>query len=790
MIFYSFLLSLFLYMAPVLLIFYMAVEIFIRGRSLVNRLSSALFFSLSLLLMGSFLTTVFPGQYVTTLTIWLKLLPAFLLLGFALHLTIVITNRYDEWSKRKVLLISYLPTLSFLFLLVPSKYIFVDTIVRGEWTYGNPSPAIFLIIITTSVYSTVCCTYFLAAGLRYVNRTKMTQKAKQIRSIMHAACIGGSFSIVISFFNRFLIFSDQVSYPEPSILGILYFAIKIRYTMSKYEFLPSIERKYKILFEMSPSAILLLNEKGKVIEANPAAQKLFRTPRSSFIHMTSEQLFKPYIGAAMPQANRDELKVTMLPISEERIVKIEKEKIETGGENFEYLLLWDITDSVQAEENITFMAYHDPLTGLGNRRKFQETLADLLQESQGRQEITAVILIDLDRFKQVNDTKGHHVGDLLLQYVADILRVQRGRAELIARLGGDEFVLLLKGIREEPEVTEICNAIMNGFMQPFIHEEATYHITASMGICLASGEVCNPQLLLQHADLAMYDAKRNGRNRISFFTVLLKNEQERRHSLEERMREALIEERFTLYFQPQINLQSGKVWGVEALIRWVDVDGAMINPCEFIPLAEETGLIVPLGKWVLREACERGKCWLDQGFPEIPISVNVSNVELLNLQWFANVEEVLTTTGFPARLLHLELTESTISSKEPCIQEVYGKLLGIGICLAIDDFGTGYSTFSAMHAIRFQLFKIDRSIINDITKTHISREIVKAMIAMAHSLEQRVIAEGVETFEQEQILKELGCDIVQGYYYSRPLPEQQLISWYEEQRIVVGLSSY
>jgi diguanylate cyclase (GGDEF)-like protein len=784
MIFYSFLLSIILYITPIFLLFYMAVEIFIRGRTLVNRLSSALFFSLSMISMGSFLVAIIPEQYVTTSTIWLKLFPAFLLIGFALHLTIVITNRYDGWSIRRVLLISYLPTFCFLFLLIPSESIYVDAMVRGSWTYSVPSPAIFIISIIPAIYSVACCTYFLAAGLRYANRLKMTQKSRQLRSMLQAACVGGFYCIISSYFNRYLIFSDQVSYPEPSVLGIIYFAIMIRYVMKKYEFLPSIERKYKILFESSPIAILLLNERGKVIEANPAAQKLLRMPRSYFIHMTYEELFKPYRGTAMPQVNRDDLKVTVRPGSDERIVKVEKELIETGGENYEYLLLWDITDTILTEEHITFMAYSDPLTGLGNRRKFQETLADLLQVSQNRQEITAVILIDLDRFKQVNDTKGHHVGDLLLQHVADILKAQGGQAELIARLGGDEFVLLLKGICEEPVVTELCKRIMDGFMQPFIHEEATFHITASMGICITSGNVSNPELMLQHADLAMYDAKRNGRNRISFFTTNLKNDQERHHSLEARLRDALLNERLELYFQPQINLQSSKIWGVEALIRWMDVDGTVILPGEFIPLAEETGLIVPLGNWVLRQACERGKCWLDNGFPEFYISVNVSNVELSNPQWLADVEEALVTTGFPARLLHLEITESTISSKEPYIQEVYGKLLDKGIWLAIDDFGTGYSTFSAIQAIRFQLFKIDRSIINDITQNHNSREIVKAMIAMAHSLEQRVIAEGVETDEQMQILKELECDIVQGYYYSRPLPEEQFISWYQEQNLL------
>lgn len=778
--FYSLLLSLLLYMIPAGLLFYLAVDISLRGRSLENRLTSALFFSLSSFFFGSFLSIIFPEKYALISIIWLKLFPIYLLFGFVIHLAIALTSRFDRWPLRWVLFICYLPTLFFLLLFIPSKSIFVDTINRGPWTYSTPSPTIFLINMIPAIYTVACSTYFLAAGLRYANLKKMTSKSKQLRTIMHAASYGGIFCIIVSFFNRYFIFTDHISYPEPSVLGVIYFGIVIRYVMKKYEFLPSIERKYMILFEKSPCAILLLNEKGKVIEANPAAQKLFQMSRSSIIQKTYEQLFQPYIGSAMSQVCRDELRLAVLPSSNKRIVKVEKELIETGGENYAYLMLWDITDNVLAEEHITFIANHDPLTGLGNRRKFQETIAELLREPQSQQDVTAVILIDLDRFKQVNDTKGHHVGDLLLKQVADILKIRSGRADLIARLGGDEFVLLLKGIRKESEVAELCNCIMDGFMQPFIHEESAFHITASMGICITRGDVSNPDLLLQHADLAMYEAKRNGRNRIAFFTTKLKNEQDRRHTMEARMRAALLEEQFTLYFQPQINLKSGKLWGVEALIRWVDVDNMVILPDEFIPLAEETGLIIPLGNWVLWQACKRGKSWLDLGFPEIPISVNVSNVELSNPQWFAEVEIALDTTGFPARLLHLEITESTISSKEPYIQEAYSKLLNKGICLAIDDFGTGYSTFSAIQAIRFQLFKIDRSIINDITKNQSSLDIVKAMIDMAHSLEQQVVAEGVETNEQLQILRELNCDIVQGYYYSRPLQEQQFLAWYQE----------
>jgi diguanylate cyclase (GGDEF)-like protein/PAS domain S-box-containing protein len=776
-IIYSYLLSLFLHVTPIAMLFYLAVNIFLRGNTPLNRLTSALFLFLSLFFAGSFLSLILPKHFMLTTLVWLKFLPAFCIMCIFLHFTIIITKRFDYWSLRRILLISYSPTLCFLLLLIPSKSIYVDLVAKGPWSYVLPSPAIFFILIIPAASVLISCTYFLISGLRYVKQMGLTQKSMQLKRIIQSTCIGGFISLFMSFFNHYLVLWDNISYPEPSALGIIYFAIAIRYVMSKYEFLPSIERKYKFLFEKSPSAILLIDNQGRVIESNPAAQELFHISSSELVNLNCDQLFKPYLGQSKTQGKIDNLKVTLRSDLEERIVRIEKEIIDTGDDYYEYVLMRDITDSIAADEHITYLAYHDALTGLGNRRKYQETLIELLLKNDNEQETLAVILLDLDRFKQINDTQGHHVGDLLLQYVAYMLKERASSAQLIARLGGDEFVILLSGVREHDEITELCDSIMDSFKKPFFHDGLSYPITSSMGICIANNET-NPDQLLQHADLAMYNAKRNGRNQYSFFINKLKSVQERRHSMEMRMRDALHEERLELYYQPQISLVTGELWGLEALVRWKDEDGTMIMPGEFIPLAEETGLIVPMGNWVLRQACTQATNWTRQGMPEIKIAVNVSNYELANHHWFERVKETLELTGFPAHLLHLEITESTTSSKEPYIQQVYEDLLNLGISLAIDDFGTGYSTFSSMQAIRFQIFKIDQSIIHNLTENSNTREIVKAMIAMAHSLQQIVVAEGVETEEQALTLKSLACDVVQGYYYSAPVPETELLARY------------
>lgn len=777
---YGFLLSLILYAVPILLMFFMGLEIYLRDHAILNKLSSALFICMLLLFVGSFFTAVFPIEYVPTLTIWMTLLPSYGLIGFAIHFSIRLTSRFDTWSRRKVIFFSYLPSAFFLFLFVPSPHIYVDTIVRGIWKFSQPSPLIFLLILVPSVYTIVACAYFLTMGSRHVKRLGMLQKQKQLRIIMSAVFVGGFSSIILSWFNRYLRISEQINYPEPSMMGIIFFALAIRYAIIKHEFLPSIEHKYQILFERSPCAILLVNSKSQIIEVNPAAQRLFQKDKSVLTQTSLDQLLQPYTGDYMRHNSWDELRVTAISGTLPRIVRFEKEQITSGGECYEFQLLWDITETILAEEHITFMAYHDSLTKLGNRRCLQESLTDILQNIHtGAAKSLAVILLDLDRFKHINDSKGHHVGDLVLQHVADLLRTMEHQPEVIARLGGDEFAILYKDNYSESDLAELCTRIIDGLNMPFYHQKEQYYITASIGVYRTTTEEC-PELIMQYADLAMYESKRQGRNRYSFFTSDLKLIEEQRHTFEGKLREAIHCNSFSMYFQPQIDLNSGKLYGVEALIRWIDRDGTVIPPDEFIPLAEESGLIVPLGLWVLRSVCNSGMSWINSGMPEIQIAVNVSNRELLNPHWISEVEDILQSTGFPARLLQIEITESVMTSSEPHITKMFSTLKDKGITLAIDDFGTGYSTFSTLQSASFQQFKIDRSIIKELGLNQTSYKIARAMIAMAHSLDLHVVAEGVENLTQAELLKQLSCNAVQGYYFSRPLPEDQFIAWYQE----------
>ncbi|WP_426450228.1 putative bifunctional diguanylate cyclase/phosphodiesterase [Paenibacillus sp. S-38] len=727
--------------------------------------------------------------------LWFKLIPALFIMSFGLHLTIRVSGCFDQWSRARVAVLSYWPMLCALVLVIPSPYVYVHFTARGIWRDAQPSMPVFLLILSAALYTLTACSWFLYKGMKFVGRSEnMLQKRRQVRFILLAYLLGGVLCIGVAYFNHKLYFTAAFSYPEPSTFGLILFAFLIRYAMTRYEFLPSIERRYKILYDRSPIAILLTDRQERVIDANPAAQTLFGVPTISLLKAQFADLLLPYEGRMRNTGARTEIRVTVPPDPglAARIVQIEREGIVSGGEPYEYLLIRDMTESIQAEERITFMAYHDPLTGLGNRRRLQETLPELLELVEGGQEPSAALLLmDLDRFKHVNDTKGHHVGDLLLRHVGGLLQQRAMRAELICRLGGDEFALLFRG--SEEETVQLCEDILRGFQEPFEYEGESLTVSASIGVCLSPAYGTNSEQLLQYADMAMYDAKKGGRGRYALFTGKLKEAQEAAHSLELQMAEAMKEERFVLYYQPQIDLGSGEVCGVEALIRWVEKDGTVRPPGEFIRIAEENGAIVHLGRWVLEEACRAGRAWMElsdgitrlephEGKGEWSISINVSNRELAGRGYLEHVDSILAETGFPPKHLQLEMTESVTITEEEHQLHLFTEIAGRGIRLAMDDFGTGYSTFSVIQTLPFHIFKLDKSMIDDIVTASHTRHIVKAMIIMAHSLNQRVVAEGVETAEQVEVLRELGCDAVQGYYYSRPLPEEELLAWLKARR--------
>ncbi|MDP4171901.1 MAG: EAL domain-containing protein, partial [Bacillota bacterium] len=430
----------------------------------------------------------------------------------------------------------------------------------------------------------------------------------------------------------------------------------------------------------------------------------------------------------------------------------------------------DISQRKKAEKTIEYMAYYDALTGLPNRNMFRKHLNEALNHPESP--MLAVLFLDLDRFKIINDTKGHTTGDYILQIVAKRLKNAVKDDGMVSRQGGDEFIILLDNVDKEKTVV-VAQRILEEFSYPMEVNQQEFFVSPSLGISLAPSDGTDEETLIKHADTAMYLAKELGKNNFQFYTSKLQGLSSQKMELENGLRKAIEQKQFILYYQPQIDLESGSMIGVEALIRWQHPNRGFISPGDFIPLAEETGLIVPIGKWVLKSACEQNKLWQENGMKTIPIAVNISVRQFQDDDFVESVTKILHETGLDPRFLELEITESIMQNIERSTV-ILNQLKELGVKISIDDFGTGYSSLSYLKHLPIDSIKIDKSFVDDIIDHSSQGAMVKTIIDMGHNLNFNVIAEGIEKPEQEAFLKENGCKVGQGYLYSRPLAAEQL----------------
>ena len=444
----------------------------------------------------------------------------------------------------------------------------------------------------------------------------------------------------------------------------------------------------------------------------------------------------------------------------------------------------DIRQLKDSEAQLEHLARHDPLTQLPNRSLLAINLAHALALAERRQQRVALIMLDLDRFKDVNDSFGHQIGDVLLQEVALRLRKRIRESDTICRLGGDEFTVLVEGNPDISAIDHIAEEILQLLTVPFhLPNGRDVIIGASIGISLYPEHGDTPEDLLQQADAAMYRAKASGRSCFRYFSDELTLAAERRLDLEVRLRRAIELNELRVYFQPQVDIVSNRIIGAEALVRWQDPNRGLIAPINFIPVAEETGLIKQLGEWVLFETCRQGNEWLQKGLPAINLAVNISPVQFRYSNIMESVVNALDETGFPAAHLELELTESALMTHETEAAEILNQLRQLGVRLAIDDFGTGYSSLAYLKRFPLDVLKIDKSFVDDIPHKKDDMEIAATIVAMAHTLRLKVMAEGVETEEQLAFLKSQGCDCYQGYLMSPPLPAAQFEQLLWEQQL-------
>ena len=434
------------------------------------------------------------------------------------------------------------------------------------------------------------------------------------------------------------------------------------------------------------------------------------------------------------------------------------------------IALYDITETKRYEAELEFQTNRDALTGLANRNLLHDRLRQAIAYASRYGHPVWLVFVDLDQFKFVNDTLGHRAGDLLLQEVAERLLGAVRETDTVARLGGDEFVLVLAERPDGALSTTVVQRIMEAVAQPITIEQHEFFLTSSVGVAVYPGDGTEPDALLKHADIAMYRAKETGRNNCQFYTPLMNERALERLRLEGALRSAIEHDEFVLHYQPQVDLGTGRIVGMEALLRWQHPEMGMVPPGRFIALAEETGLIVPIGAWVVQTACRQNKAWQRAGLGTLRMSVNLSARQFAQHDLVASIAAVLQETGLDPGCFEVELTESLVMTDVERAIETLDSLHQLGVYLSIDDFGTGYSSLSYLKRFPIDILKIDQSFVRDISVDPDDAAIVVSIISLAHSLRMGVIAEGVETIEQLTFLQRHGCDQMQGYYFSRPVP--------------------
>ncbi|MGZ8357522.1 MAG: EAL domain-containing protein [Telluria sp.] len=459
---------------------------------------------------------------------------------------------------------------------------------------------------------------------------------------------------------------------------------------------------------------------------------------------------------------RDELEVRVL-----------ERTAELAGANT--LLQAEIVERRQAEARVHHMAYHDSLTGLPNRSLLADRLDRAMLAAQRSDRKLAVMFIDLDRFKTINDSLGHLTGDYLLKEVASRLCRAVRASDTVARLGGDEFVVLVPGIREADECNQVAEKIIDALAAPIPFEGRMLHITPSIGICVYPVDGADVETLMRHADAAMYHAKASGRNNHQFFNQTMNQAAAQHFELESSLRGALARQEFELFYQPIIDIGTRQVHTLEVLLRWRRGGHELVQPDQFIPIMEENGLIVPVGEWVMRRACEQSVAWQRQGFKPVPLAVNLSPRQFMNRGLIESIRRILDETGIDPALIEFEITETALMQHGEQTLEILGQINSMGIRLSIDDFGTGYSSLAYLKRFPVKKVKIDRAFIKDLEDSAEDRAIVAAIIALSNSLQLSVVAEGVESEGQYRLLQESGCQYAQGFLFSQPVEVHEVV---------------
>lgn len=539
------------------------------------------------------------------------------------------------------------------------------------------------------------------------------------------------------------------------------------------------EERYRQVVEMSPDAIMIERDE-KIIFVNHGTLTLLGAPNAEQVRAMP---FLQMVPVGWRERMQEKMNEMLLPHHESHSfegkmmrfdgtvidVEIRRAAFRYGGEQAIQTVIHDITRHKDYEAQLRRQALHDALTGLPNRLLLMDRMENAIAHANRCGSSFYVLFFDLDRFKYVNDTLGHDAGDELLKIITERMSECARKGDTLARLGGDEFVLMLEEIDDEQVIAPLVARIMGRVGEPVVLGEQEVSVTCSIGISVYPQDATDTFTLLKYADTAMYHAKEKGRNAAVRYVADMHSRVNEHLVMESQLRRALERDEFMVQYQPLVDLRSGRIIGAEALVRWCHPELGLVAPAKFIPLAEEIGLIAGIGEWVMRTACQQAKAWHDAGYPGIQVSVNLSAPQLVRPEFEAEVAGALQASGLPPHCLELEITESASMRSPEHTVLLLLKLKAMGISIAIDDFGTGYSNLSYLKRFPVDRLKLDRAFVSDMTGNPGDSALAHAIIAMAHSLDLTVVAEGVETAEQVRHLTRFGCDEMQGYYFSMPV---------------------
>ncbi|MFD2380185.1 putative bifunctional diguanylate cyclase/phosphodiesterase [Paenibacillus xanthanilyticus] len=755
----------------------MAVEIVARNPG--NRLhwvTSALFFFLGFVFLGDFLFAALPHEAAYEALRFMKFPAVFLTMTAALYFFVMVS----KLGIRKLWMhvICLFPAIGLVPLVSDPDAVAMEQRAVGRVEQFSGS---FIALEVVLVCYCLLGAYILLAraGRRTAGKRWMQKESQRIRIIL-AGCLlvglllGGGLLIVAAFEQ-----GGQRVFDFVSSYGVLVWVFAIRQSMMKYDLLSFAGKRYELVFELSPNGTVVLDEKGGVVEANSAFRKLAGVKDDELIEgLCLSQLFG--VNQAFLAAYRQSFQ-TQTPLAMEleivnkagRVMDVELigEFMETEEEQLAFFIVIDMTERKNAERMLARLAYEDTLTGLGNSRKFYAAIEEELTRALAGENRLALLLIDLDQFKWINDTLGHSAGDRLLKQVADRLRESLPAGASAYRLGGDEFAILLPVREEDAEAADYAGGLLRMLVEPMQLRGSFYSVSASVGIVIAPEDGQEVEMLIRQADTAMYEAKQGGRNRYHRCTPELNIKAQKQMKLIQGLSTALELRQFELHYQPQVDARTGETASLEALLSWCSPELGRVAPAKFLPLAEESGAIIPIGSWVLEEVVKQIRVWLDKqcARPGMTVTVNISAQQLREAGFAQRIEALLARYEVPPGTLRLEITESTMITDMARTRQVCQALMGLGITLGIDDVGSGYSSLSMLNRFPYRYIKLHHSLVRGIAQSREDYVIVRMLVEMAMQLGKEVIAEGVESEEQLELLRDLGCRELQGYHIGMPM---------------------